>query len=256
MARSWPWTRTGGRISGGYRSRMHVDKPSRGQIEDTPVHFYVFDLLYADGYDLRGATLRDRKQCLQGDPAAAVGAGALLRPCRRARRRYVRGGASARSRRNSGQAGRQRVHERTLAGLDQDQGGAGNRRRGRRLDGAARGPRRAGRAAVGAFRTEGSGIRGRGRVGVLERDPAGDRAAAAARSKSRNARLSRFRRRKRSHIGRGRSWWRECDTPVGRATGRCGIRYSSGCGTISTRPTAPTRGKPKRRRRPRPPREP
>jgi bifunctional non-homologous end joining protein LigD len=50
---------------GRLQKRMHVDKPSRAQIEDTPVHFYVFDLLYADGYDLRDAALVDRKRYLR-----------------------------------------------------------------------------------------------------------------------------------------------------------------------------------------------
>ncbi|MEZ5366718.1 MAG: DNA ligase D [Bryobacterales bacterium] len=50
---------------GRLQKRMHVGKPSRSQMAATPVHFYVFDLLYADGYDLRGASLRDRKRCLR-----------------------------------------------------------------------------------------------------------------------------------------------------------------------------------------------
>ena len=50
---------------GRLQKRMHVERPSKLQIEDTPVHFYVFDLLYVDGYDLRGAALIDRKRCLR-----------------------------------------------------------------------------------------------------------------------------------------------------------------------------------------------
>ncbi len=47
------------------QSRMHVGAPSPAQIEATPVHFYLFDVLYADGYDLRGAALTDRKAYLE-----------------------------------------------------------------------------------------------------------------------------------------------------------------------------------------------
>jgi bifunctional non-homologous end joining protein LigD len=34
--------------------------------QKNPVHFIAFDLLYLDGYDLRGATLQDRKKVLSG----------------------------------------------------------------------------------------------------------------------------------------------------------------------------------------------
>ena len=50
---------------GRLQRRMHVERPSRALVSDTPVHFYAFDLLYADGYDLSGATLLDRKRCLR-----------------------------------------------------------------------------------------------------------------------------------------------------------------------------------------------
>ena len=47
------------------QSRMHVSKPSIGQAEQAPVTYYVFDLLYLDGYDLRGVELIERKRLLQ-----------------------------------------------------------------------------------------------------------------------------------------------------------------------------------------------
>ena len=47
------------------QSRMHVSKPSKGQIEQAPVVFYVFDLLYLNGYDLRPVALAERKRLLQ-----------------------------------------------------------------------------------------------------------------------------------------------------------------------------------------------
>jgi bifunctional non-homologous end joining protein LigD len=47
------------------QERMHVSAPPRNLIESVPVVYYLFDLLYCDGYDLRGAPLLLRKQLLQ-----------------------------------------------------------------------------------------------------------------------------------------------------------------------------------------------
>jgi len=47
------------------QERMHVRAPGENQIAKTPAVYNVFDLLYCDGYDLRGATLIERKQLLQ-----------------------------------------------------------------------------------------------------------------------------------------------------------------------------------------------
>ena len=47
------------------QERMHVRAPSENQISKTPVVYYVFDLLYCDGYDLREAPLVERKQLLE-----------------------------------------------------------------------------------------------------------------------------------------------------------------------------------------------
>jgi bifunctional non-homologous end joining protein LigD len=47
------------------QDRMHVRNPSGNLIAKTPVVYQVFDLLYCDGYDLRGAPLLQRKQLLQ-----------------------------------------------------------------------------------------------------------------------------------------------------------------------------------------------
>lgn len=53
--------------------RMHVMKPSAALVRDVPVIYYLFDLVYADGYDLREAPLVERKDLLRrsvhwGDP--------------------------------------------------------------------------------------------------------------------------------------------------------------------------------------------
>ena len=50
---------------GRLQERMHVRAPGEALISKTPVVFYVFDLLYCDGYDLREAPLLKRKQLLQ-----------------------------------------------------------------------------------------------------------------------------------------------------------------------------------------------
>ena len=47
------------------QERMHVRAPGEGQIAKTPAVYCAFDLLYCDGYDLRGAPLLERKQLLQ-----------------------------------------------------------------------------------------------------------------------------------------------------------------------------------------------
>jgi bifunctional non-homologous end joining protein LigD len=46
------------------QDRIGVENPSAKLLEATPTVYYAFDLLYCDGYDLRKATLRDRKNLL------------------------------------------------------------------------------------------------------------------------------------------------------------------------------------------------
>jgi len=47
------------------QERMHVRAPGEKQLRETPVVYFAFDLLYCDGYDLRGAPLLERKQLLE-----------------------------------------------------------------------------------------------------------------------------------------------------------------------------------------------
>jgi bifunctional non-homologous end joining protein LigD len=47
------------------QDRMHVRKPTAQLVAKTPVVYQIFDLVYYDGYDLRGAPLLERKQLLQ-----------------------------------------------------------------------------------------------------------------------------------------------------------------------------------------------
>src|SRR5437899_3866457 len=46
------------------QERMHVRTPSESMLAQIPVVYFVFDLLYCGGYDLREAPLLDRKQLL------------------------------------------------------------------------------------------------------------------------------------------------------------------------------------------------
>ena len=47
------------------QERMHVRAPSEKLVATVPAVYFVFDVLYCDGYDLRGAPLLQRKQLLQ-----------------------------------------------------------------------------------------------------------------------------------------------------------------------------------------------
>jgi bifunctional non-homologous end joining protein LigD len=47
------------------QKRMHVRNPAASLVSQIPVVYFVFDLLYCDGYDLREAPLLERKQLLQ-----------------------------------------------------------------------------------------------------------------------------------------------------------------------------------------------
>src|SRR5712671_12646 len=46
------------------QERMHVRVPSEHLVKQIPVVYFVFDLLYCDGYDLRKSSLIERKQLL------------------------------------------------------------------------------------------------------------------------------------------------------------------------------------------------
>ena len=50
---------------GRLQERMHVRAPSKTLVEQVPAVYFVFDLLYCDGYDLRGTALLERKGLLQ-----------------------------------------------------------------------------------------------------------------------------------------------------------------------------------------------
>lgn len=47
------------------QQRMNMSKPSEKQLRENPVMYYLFDVLYLDGYDLREVPLGQRKRLLQ-----------------------------------------------------------------------------------------------------------------------------------------------------------------------------------------------
>jgi len=47
------------------QQRMHVRAPAPGLVSSVPAIYYLFDILYCDGYDLRDSPLLERKQLLQ-----------------------------------------------------------------------------------------------------------------------------------------------------------------------------------------------
>lgn len=47
------------------QQRMNVARPSRSQIAEAPVIYYLFDVLYCDGFDLRNVPLTERKRFLK-----------------------------------------------------------------------------------------------------------------------------------------------------------------------------------------------
>lgn len=57
------------------QSRMGVRNPSAKLMSTAPVVYYVFDILYCDGYDLRRVPLIERKRFLRG----IIGASAVMR---------------------------------------------------------------------------------------------------------------------------------------------------------------------------------
>lgn len=47
------------------QQRMHIERPTLGLLRNHPVVYYIFDLLYCDGFDLRESPLRERKRLLR-----------------------------------------------------------------------------------------------------------------------------------------------------------------------------------------------
>ena len=126
------------------QQRLGVEQPSPGPVAEAPVVYYVFDILYADGYDLREAPLAERKNFLRRvllpeDPVRysnhVVGEGEQL--YRLARQRGLEGivGKHARSSYHAGRSG-QWVKLKTTTEADAVVGGFTAPRGGREHFGA------------------------------------------------------------------------------------------------------------------------
>ena len=61
------------------QQRMHVRAPSPALVAQAPATYYVFDLLYCDGYDLRDAPLSARKELLRRILVSGGGPGGPVR---------------------------------------------------------------------------------------------------------------------------------------------------------------------------------
>ena len=154
-ARSWPSTAT-----------RRASAARRGAGSDAVrVYYYVFDVLWLDGEDVRPLPLRERKQLLR-DTLDVRRPAALHRAPQRARRGVLRGGVPQGLGGADRQARRQPVRRRALAGLAQVQvrarPGAGDRR----LHRAQGEPERVRRATHGLLRGRRPALRGQGRHGL------------------------------------------------------------------------------------------
>ncbi len=117
-------------------------------VRSTPVVYFAFDLLYLDGYDLRGVPLAKRRELLEavvkpGGPAAH------FRKLPRRRGRDAGGRAGSRPGRHSGQKRRQHVRIAPQPRVAEDQAGERAGIRDRRIHRAAGRPQ--------PFRRSGSG---------------------------------------------------------------------------------------------------
>ena len=113
------------------QQRMQQAHPSADQLRTVPVQYYIFDVLWADGTDLRPQPLRERKQRLQRAAGLRRPAALHRAPGRRRGRVLLRGlppGLGGAHR----QAGRRPLPGRPDQGLAEvqvrEQPGAGHRR--------------------------------------------------------------------------------------------------------------------------------
>ena len=81
------------------QNRLGVQNPSQKLMQSVPLDYYAFDLMYADGYDLRKAPLVERKELLQKGFDRQRESALFGTYCGEGRG-IVRGSASERPRRN------------------------------------------------------------------------------------------------------------------------------------------------------------
>ena len=221
-------------ISGGRSSFEALQR--RGHDRRVKIAFYVFDVLWLDGEDLRERPLRERKAALR--EALRFGDGVVRwTPYRRAHEgeRLLSRGVPQPLGGPDRQARRQPVRRQAHARLAEVEvlGRAGARHR--RLHRAARVARGLRRAARRLLRRRRPALRGQGRHRLRRA-----RAAHARRAhgRARAARLALRRRRpalRATPRGSSPSSSPRSPSPSGRATGACAIRATWACATTSPR---------------------
>ena len=205
------------------------------------ISYFVFDLLYLDGYDLRGVALTERKQLLRALVGKVRCRSALQRRRARLGRRILRAGLHIEARRRGLQArrfgvSRRRAHARLGEGQVRPAPGNGDRR----LHRPAGKPHRLRRAAAGHLRRRQAPLCRQGRHRIRRQD-ADQAAAASSASSSRRKRRSSTRRaasKPRARTGSSRSWSPKSRSPSGAMTERCAIRRSRACARTRKRPTS------------------
>ena len=121
--------------------RFGVLNPPLALQQKNPVTYYLFDLLYCDGFDLRGVALEKRKNLLRA-LLRPSGQGSLFRPChRKGRWSYWQYSEGKKSRRDHRKTPRQPLHLQTNLIVAEIQNCPRSRRRDRRLDLASEDPR-------------------------------------------------------------------------------------------------------------------
>ena len=261
-ARSAPWTRQGVPRFQLLQPRINLTRGADiARVEaEMPVVFFVFDLLYLDGYDL------------QGRAAARPQGAARSRASRPARQRPRSSATSRRTARDCRGGARElgfegvvgkRADSRYEPGarsqlLGQGEGGPASRSSSsaatRRGEGGARA---AASAPSPSATTTTAALRYAGNVGSgfndseLRRRP-----QAPARTSRPTSRPSRREGRGQADAGSSRSWSPRSSSPSGRRTAACARPSSSACATTSTRSRCAARrrrssdrGRPARRRR-------
>ncbi len=184
-----------------FQALQSRDKPElkgRKRTKPSPVTYVVFDLLYADGRDLRERPLEDRKRLLEQLIVPERGVLYSKHVVARGNDLFELARA-ARPRRDRRQGAHGAVPLDPLARMGEDQGQTAARVRDRRLDRAAREPQRVRFAAGRRLRRRQARLRGSRRDGVRREAAArADGGAQAARAQNlavRATRRSRTRRR-------------------------------------------------------------
>ena len=204
--------------------------------------YFVFDVLYLDGYDLQGVALSERKRLLRTlIPKTASRPGAFQRRRARLRRGIFQAGVRVGFGRRGIQARRLDLPRWQRAPAI---GSRSSVRNARKWSSAALPIRKGSRSGFGAlllgvYEPDGK-LRYSGKVGTGFNDQNTRVAATQARRPVAKHELPSSTRREASRpkacIGSSRSWWPKLHSPSGHRTAPCATRLSRACGKTRTRP--------------------